>query len=313
MKALVTGGAGFIGSNLTDRLIKEGFQVCVVDNLFSGFLKNIHREAKFYLADITDKEVIDRIFEIEKPDYVFHLAAQIDVRISLKAPILDANINILGGINILEEGVKHNTKKIIYANTGGALYGNVPIEDLPISEDYPINPDCHYGMSKYTFENYLKLYYKLYGLNFTSLRLPNVYGEKQNPFGEAGVVAIFIGKILSNERPYIYGNGNQTRDYTYVGDIVEGAILSLDKGDHKCYNLGTGKEVSVNELYNVIRDVCEGKALEPIYAPKRSGEIERIALNAEKAKNELGWKPKISLKEGIEKTYEFFKKGNLIL
>ncbi len=234
MKALITGGAGFIGSNLADRLFMEGFSVCVVDNLSSGFLRNVQKEIKLYLADIRDTEIINKIFEIEKPDYVFHLAAQIDVRLSVKNPIFDAATNILGGINLLEESVKQSVKKFIYANTGGALYGEVPKEYLPVKEEHPINPDCHYGVSKYTFENYLKLYNKLYGLNFTSLRYPNVYGEKQNPNGEAGVVAIFIGKILKGERPFIYGDGNQTRDYTYVGDIIDGTILSISRGNGGC-------------------------------------------------------------------------------
>jgi len=307
MKALITGGAGFIGSNLADRLFMEGFSVCVVDNLSSGFLRNVQKEIKLYLADIRDTEIINKIFEIEKPDYVFHLAAQIDVRLSVKNPIFDAATNILGGINLLEESVKQSVKKFIYANTGGALYGEVPKEYLPVKEEHPINPDCHYGVSKYTFENYLKLYNKLYGLNFTSLRYPNVYGEKQNPNGEAGVVAIFIGKILKGERPFIYGDGNQTRDYTYVGDIIDGTILSISRGNGGCYNLGTGKETSVNELYSIIKRVCKTD-LEPIYAPKRIGEIERIALDSEKAKNELGWKAKTSLEDGISKTYEYFKK-----
>jgi UDP-glucose 4-epimerase len=307
MKALITGGAGFIGSNLAERLIKEDFQVSIIDNLSSGFLKNVPDKAKFYLADITNKEIINKIFEIEKPDYVFHLAAQIDVRASVREPVFDAYVNIIGGINILEECVRYRIKKIIYINTGGALYGNVAQTDIPVKEDYKINPDCHYGVSKLTFENYLKLYNKLYDLNYVSLRLPNVYGEKQNPYGEAGVVAIFIGKILSGEKAYIYGDGNQTRDYTYVGDVVDGILLSLNKGNNECYNLGTGKEISVNELYAIISDVSGCKGLDPIYAEKRPGEIERIALNAEKAKKELGWEPKTDILDGIRKTYEFFK------
>ncbi len=307
MKALITGGAGFIGSNLAERLIKEGFHVSIIDNLSSGFLKNVPDKANFYLADITDKEIVNKIFEIEKPDYVFHLAAQIDVRASIRNPVFDASINIIGGINILEECIKHKTKKIIYTNTGGALYGNVLQDDIPVKEDYRINPDCHYGVSKLTFENYLKLYNKLYGLNFVSLRLPNVYGEKQNPYGEAGVVAIFINRILSGEKVYIYGDGNQTRDYTYVGDVIDGILLSLNKGNNECYNLGTGKEVSVNELFDIISNVSDCKGLDPVYVEKRAGEIERIALNAEKAKKEFGWEPKTDISDGIRKTYEFFQ------
>jgi len=306
MKALVTGGAGFIGSNLVDRLIEENYEVFIIDNLSTGFEKNINKSAFFYNNDIRDENAIIEIFQNEKFDYVFHFAAQIDVRLSITEPLKDSSINILGTLNLLESSIKAGVRKFIYSNTGGALYGEVPFEDIPISENYRIIPECHYGVSKYTVELFLNLYNRLYGLNFTSLRFPNVYGDRQNPQGEAGVVAIFIGKLLKNIRPIIYGDGNQTRDYIYVKDVVNGAIKSIHKGNNQCINLGSGIETSVNDLMKTIKEISNIN-IDPIYEEKRKGEIERIALDASKALLELDWKPEYSLKDGIYNTYNYFK------
>jgi len=268
MKILVTGGAGFIGSNLVDALIEKGYEVVVVDNLYSGFKENIHPKAKFYEVDIVDTKQISKIFEKEKPNFVHHLAAQMDVRESTRKPIFDARVNIIGSLNIIKNCVKHKVEKIIYANSGGAIYGDVKKEELPIKEDHSRSPIAQYGISKQTVENYLHLYYYNYGLNYVSLRYSNVFGDKQNPHGEAGVVAIFTEKVLSNINPIIYGNGLQTRDFIYVKDVVNSNILAMKKGNNDHYNVGTGKETSIIEILDAIKDELNSD-LKPVYSKER--------------------------------------------
>lgn len=304
MKIIVTGGAGFIGSNLVDLLLEKDHEVSVIDNLSSGFKKNIPKKASFYLADVKDKEVIDTIFSIEKPDIVCHLAAQIDVRQSIENPLFDAMTNIIGGINVLESCRLNKVKKVIYANSV-ALYGTVPFTSLPIQETYLVNPDSMYGASKHTFEHYLSLYEKLFGLKYTVLRFANVYGDRQNVEGEGGVVALFFGKLLKSESPTIYGTGSQTRDYIYVKDVINACLLSLENGDSHCFNIGTQQETSVNELLSKMQKICHTD-LKPIYAPARTGEIERSVLNTWKAEELLGWKPRFTLDSGLLSTFEFF-------
>lgn len=305
-KILVTGGAGFIGSNVVDRYIELGHDVVVIDDLSTGFEMNLNPEAKFYKADICDSRSIQNIFLKEKPEIVNHHAAQMDVRVSTRRPIFDAKVNILGSLNILKGCIKTNVKKVIYSNTGGALYGEIKKEDLPINEDYPINPICQYGISKHTVEHYLFLYNQNYGLKYTSLRYPNVFGDRQNPYGEAGVIAIFLGKMLSGEKPIIFGDGLQTRDYVYVKDVVEANVLALEKGDNNAYNVGTGDETSVLDIFNVIKKELKFDK-EPISKEKRLGEIRCFSLDASRIKADMGWVPKHSFEIGVKNTVKNFR------
>lgn len=302
-KVLVTGGAGFIGSNIADRYIQEGYSVVIVDNLSTGFKENINPGAKFYLADIGDGKKLREIFETEKPDYVNHHAAQIDVRKAVADPVFDARTNILGSINLIGESLRIGIEKFIYISSGGAMYGEP--ENLPVDEACPVNPISPYGVSKHTVEHYLYLYGYNAGLKYTVLRYANVYGPRQDSHGEAGVVAIFTEKMLRGEVPTVFGTGKQTRDYLYVEDVVQANMLCMEKGDGGIYNLGTGNETSVIELLHLLKKAI-GFEKEPLFAPARTGEIERISLDAGKAMRELGWKPKHSLEEGFKKTVEYY-------
>lgn len=301
-KVLVTGGAGFIGSNLADRLIADGHDVVIVDNLSTGFKKNINKKARFYEIDIRDKK-LDKIFEKEKPDFVNHHAAQMDVRKSVEDPIYDADVNILGSLNILENCRKYNIKKIIYISSAGAIYGEP--EYLPVDEKHPINPISHYGASKHNVEHYVFLYNYLYELNFSVLRYPNVYGPRQNPHGEAGVNAIFIKKMFGGEAPVIYGDGEQLRDYVYVDDIVDANVFALTRGDRGFYNLGSGVGTSVNQIYSLLQKIT-GFSEKPRYAAARHGEVNKIFVDGTLARSELGWCPKVSFEEGLMKTVDKF-------
>lgn len=307
MKFLVTGGAGFIGSHIVDRLIDEGNQVVVVDDLSTGRQDNLNASAKFYKMDICSPELAD-VFEIEKPDYVSHHAAQISVIRSMREPALDVQLNILGSLNVIELSVKFGVRKIIYASTGGAIYGEP--EYLPADEDHPVKPLAPYGINKHTVEHYLYLYGVNYGLNYTILRYANVYGPRQDPHGEAGVIAIFTQKMLSGQRPTIFGDGSSTRDYIYVGDVVSANMLALDHGDREIYNIATGRETSVNQLFSLLKDEFNFHC-DPEYGPKRPGEVQRIFLTNDKAKAELGWIPKVALEEGIKKTVSYYRKRAL--
>jgi len=298
MKILVTGGAGFIGSNVVDALVKDGHEVTVLDNLSTGKEENINPEVKFYNIDLSDIESLEFVFREFKPDVVNHHAAQIDVRKSVEDPAFDAEINIIGSINLFELSINYGVRRIIFSSTGGALYGEP--EKLPASEDTPIEPLSPYGVAKYCAENYLNYFKRLYGIERVILRYANVYGPRQDPLGEAGVVAIFAGKILKGEKPVIYGDGNQARDYVFVEDVVQANILALS-GKEGTYNIGTGKETSVNDLIEVFSKVL-GHEIKPEYVSPQKGEVHRISLDGEKAKRELGFVPKYSLEEGIRKT-----------
>ncbi len=238
MRILVTGGAGFIGSNVADRFIALGHEVAILDNLSSGFREFVNPKATFFEADITDAAAIERAFASFRPELVDHHAAQIDVRKSVTDAGFDATVNIVGGIRLLEACTRHGVKKFVYASTGGALYGEG--RQLPATEDHPINPEAPYGASKHALEHYLYLWKLLHGLDYTVLRYPNVYGPRQNPHGEAGVNAIFIGLMLEGKRPKIFGTGEQVRDYLFVDDVVEGNVIALSKGSGEMVNLGTG-------------------------------------------------------------------------
>ncbi len=304
MKFLVTGGAGFIASHIVDRLIKDGNEVVVVDDLSTGKEANLNPKAKFYKMDICSSE-ISTVFETEKPDYVNHHAAQISVVRSTREPELDIRLNIVGSLNVIEQSVKYGIKKFIYASTGGAIYGEP--EYLPADEEHPVKPLAPYGIDKHTVEHYLYMYNALYGLKYTVLRYANVYGPRQDPHGEAGVIAIFSQKMLNGEKPRIFGDGTATRDYVYVGDVVEANIIAIEKGNGGIYNIATNRETSVNELFSLLKKEFSFDQ-EAIYEDKRPGEVQRIYLTNEKAKKELGWIPKVSFEEGIKRTVEFYRK-----
>jgi len=303
VKVLVTGGAGFIGSHIADALIKQGHQVVVVDNLATGFLENINPNVKFYKMSVCDAELTN-IFERERPEIVSHQAAQMVIAKSVDEPIFDAQENILGSLNVILNCVRFRVKRIIYASSGGAIYGEP--QYLPVDERHPINPLSQYGISKHTVEHYLYLYGLQYRLNYVVLRYPNVYGPRQNPDGEAGVVAIFAGQMLRGEKPTIFGSGDKTRDYTHVSDVVAANLLAMERGNNAIYNIGTGVETSDREMFDTLAKVL-GYSGNPLYAPVRTGEIYRIYLDATKARKELGWQARLSLKEGLAQTVSYYQ------
>jgi UDP-glucose 4-epimerase len=302
-KFLVTGGAGFIGSHLVDRLINDGHHVAVVDDLSTGSRDNLNPNAAFYEIDVRSKD-LDAVFDKEKPDHVNHHAAQMDVRRSVREPMFDADVNVLGSINLIENCLRNDVKKIVYISTGGAVYGEP--DYFPVDEAHPIRPLCQYGISKHTVEHYLYFYGHTYGMRYTVLRYPNVYGPRQNPFGEAGVNAIFIGKMLRGETPTIFGDGEQLRDYVYVSDVVEANIASLERGDGQVYNIGSGIGTSVNQIYEKLKQIMDVSA-PPVYSEARTGEIQRTYLESSKAKRELGWSAQIGFDEGLRKTVDWFR------
>lgn len=304
MKTLVTGGAGFIASHLVDRLIDEGHSVVVVDNLSAGRFENVNKSATFYKIDICNSTALELIFKKERPEVVNHHAAQVNVRKSVDTPMYDANVNILGSLNLCELSRKFQVKKFIYASTGGAVYGEP--KSLPVKETCPVEPISQYGVSKHTVEHYLYIFYKLYGLNFTVLRYPNVYGPRQSPHGEAGVIAIFSEQILKNKRPTIFGDGSKTRDYVYVGDIITANTTVLNNsGNGEIYNLGWGREITDYEVFETVRRSLLSN-IEPIFGKKRPGEIEHISLDSSKATKALGWKPKITFEEGVNLATKYY-------
>lgn len=301
-KILVTGGAGFIGSHLVDKLIEKGNRVAVIDNLSTGKIENLNPEAVFYNVDICDPK-IKEIFAKEKPERVFHLAAQIDVRNSVEDPINDAKTNILGSLNIIEGARINNVKKIIFASTGGVMYGNAKI--IPTPESYPAQPQCPYGVGKLAVEYYLNYYHNVFALRYAALRLGNVYGPRQDKNGEAGVVAIFCAKMINKHNCVINGDGRQTRDYVYVKDVVEAILIVANDDNIGIYNIGTGIETNVNTIHSKIRAIIGG-AQEAAHGPAKAGDHRRGSLDSSKAKKELAWEPKYSLEEGIKETTEWF-------
>lgn len=302
-KVLVTGGAGFIGSHVVDLFIENGYEVVVIDNLSNGRLTNLNPAASFYPIDIRSSE-LDDVFKEERPDFVSHHAAQIDVRSSLKNPIYDANVNIQGSLNLLECARAHDIQHFIYVSSGGAIYGE-PI-CLPCDESHPINPLSPYGVSKHTIEHYLHLYHHNYGLNYTVLRYPNVYGPRQDPLGEAGVIAIFTGQMLAGGQVLINGDGLQERDFIFVGDCAKANLLALEKRNGcATYNLGSGRGTSIKELFCFLSQIT-GFRETPIYGPGKKGETRCIYLDASSVRQHLGWMPTISLQEGLKRTVNYY-------
>lgn len=305
MRALVTGGAGFIGSNLVDALLGRGDEVTVLDNLSSGKRENLAAAlgsgATLIEGDITDVEMVAATFEQARPELVFHLAAQIDVRRSVSDPAYDLGINVGGTINLLERSRQTGVRRFLFASTGGAIYGEGDGRRLPFPETAECRPHAPYGQSKLAAEGYLGLYQRLYGLDTAVLRLGNVYGPRQDPRLEAGVVAIFCGALVAGERPTVFGDGEQTRDYIYVGDVAEAFLAAADGGGPGPYNVGTGIETSVLELGRAI-STATGALFDPEFAPPRLGEIRRTVVDPRVAESELGWRAATTLSTGTEST-----------
>ncbi|MEI7888254.1 MAG: NAD-dependent epimerase/dehydratase family protein [Actinomycetes bacterium] len=312
MKALVTGGAGFIGSNLVDRLLAEGHSVEVIDNLSTGKLANLSEaranrdhDFSFHQIDICDPSVADLI-DRNKPEVIFHLAAQIDVRVSVSDPLFDARVNVLGSLNVIEGARRAGARKLVFASSGGTIYGVVDPEDLPVSEAHSQHPVAPYGVSKKVITDYLYAFRELHQMEYTSLALANVYGPRQDPHGEAGVVAIFAGRLLSGETCTIFGDGSQTRDYVYVDDVVDAFVRSAERGSGLLCNIGTGIETSVTALYGAMA-LNAGVDTAADFAPARDGELQRSCLDATRAKMHLGWEPFTDLPAGTAEVVEFFR------
>lgn len=305
MKILVTGGAGFIGSHIVDVLISKGHKVVIVDNLSTGKKKCLNKSAKFYLNDIQEDELI-KIFKTEKPEVVIHTAAQVMLRDSLRNPINDAKINILGTLNVLEACIRSGVKKIIYTSTGGARVGEPKY--MPVDEKHPIEPISPYGISKHTAEHYVKMYHEVYGLDYKIFCFGNVYGPRDDP-STGRITSVFITKLLNKESPKIFGDGNQTRDFIYVDDIAEFIVESINKKtDHKLFHLANGESISVNKMFRILKQIS-GLELDAEHIKAIPGEIRDMVLDTSLAQKELSWKVKTSFEEGLKKTFEWFKNG----
>ena len=314
MKALVTGGAGFIGSNLVDALIDRGDQVVVLDNLASGRKSNLEpalaRGAHLVVEDIRDAGLVKSLLESEKPEVVFHLAAQMDVRVSAARPVYDAEVNVIGTINMLEAARAAGSRRFVFASTGGAIYGETDL--LPTPEDAEINSEAPYGHAKYSAEGYCDLWRRMHGLSTVSLRFGNVYGPRQDPLGEAGVVAIFCGKLRDRGQPTVFGDGRQTRDYIYVSEVVQAALIASAAGVNGPFNVGTGNESSVLDLVEALGKlgresgmIAPNGAFAPQFAPARTGEVQRSSLNTAKSRDVLGFEAQVGLEDGLRLTLEW--------
>ena len=304
VRILVTGGAGFIASHVVDAYVAAGHEVIVLDDLSTGRSENLNPRARFYEVDVRSDEVA-KILAEERPEIVNHHAAQMDVRRAVREPEFDASVNVVGALKLLEGARRSGTREFIFASTGGAVYGEP--ERLPVDESHPAAPLSPYGLSKFVFEQYLALYRRLYRISYTVLRYPNVYGPRQNPHGEAGVVAIFAEQLLRGRTPTIFGDGAKTRDYVHVSDIVAANQLVLGSDRGAVFNLGRGEEVSDRDIFELVRGAV-GTECEPRFDPVRPGEIHRICLDSAKIRRELGWAPKVSLREGIGEVVERLRK-----
>jgi len=300
-RVLVTGGAGFIGSHVVDAYLEAGLDVAVVDNLTTGSRGNLDSAARLYEADIRDAADLERVFAAERPEIVSHHAAQASVRLSMEDPPRDAMINVIGSLQVLEAARKHGARKVIYAATGGAAVGEP--QYLPVDEDHPVEPLSPYGADKHAAEHYCMLYHHSFGLDTTILRYANIYGPRQDPRGEAGVIAVFAGLMLQGGQPVVNGTGEQERDYVYVGDVARANVLALTKGSGRMYNIGTGISTSVNGLFDRLAELI-GYGEPRQHGAQFSGEVYRIFLTYERARQELGWQPLVNLDEGLRLTVE---------
>ena len=312
MRALVTGGAGFIGSNLVDRLLAEGHSVDVIDNLSSGSLANLagarsnaDHQLTFQQLDVRSPDVGELIVR-RRPDVVFHLAAQADVRVSVARPVFDAEVNILGSLQVIEGARAAGAHKVVFASSGGTIYGDPDPSQLPVKESHPQQPVSPYGVAKKVVGDYLFAYRELHNLEYTALALANVYGPRQDPHGEAGVVAIFAGRMLAGQGCTVFGDGSQTRDFVYVDDVVDAFARAADRGSGLIINIGTGRETSVNDLYDTMAREA-GVTRPAAYAPARPGELRRSSLDPGRAAIHLGWKPWTSLAEGTGAVLDYFR------
>lgn len=306
MKVLVTGGAGFIGSHVVDAYIEAGHEVLIMDDLSTGKERYLNQRARFYKVDIKSKEIFE-IFDAERPDIVNHHAAQVNVRHSTTNPIFDANTNVIGTINVLEAARLNGTRHIIFSSSGGAVYGDPNY--LPCDERHPIQPLSQYGVSKYAAEQYILAYHRLFGLNYTILRYANVFGPRQDPKGEAGVVAIFIGSMLASQKPTVYGSGEQERDFVFVGDCVRANLLAQKQAIVGTFNIGTGIATSINDLYHELQRVT-GFLGDPIYADAIPGEVFKTRLEVSKVDNVMGWRPSISMLDGLTQTVDSIRESS---
>ncbi|MFQ6014754.1 MAG: NAD-dependent epimerase/dehydratase family protein [Anaerolineae bacterium] len=304
MKVLVTGGAGFIGSHVVDAFLEEGHEVVVVDDLSTGRRENVHPKATFYELDIRARDRLEEVFALERPQVVCHQAARANVRESMIEPVLYADVNIIGSLTLLELSRQYEVGRFIYASTGGAVYGEP--QYLPADEEHPVNPLDPYGASKHHVEHYLYLYQVNYGLPCISLRYPNVYGPRQDPYGEAGVVAIFTAQMLAGEQAVINGSGEQQRDFVYVSDVARVNTLTLDREAVGIYNIGSGEGTSVNQIFARLKEIT-GYPLGPVHGPPKQGEVFKIYLDSRKVERDLGWRAEVELIEGLRKTVQYFR------
>jgi UDP-glucose 4-epimerase len=302
MKTLVTGGAGFIGSHLVDALLAEGHDVGIVDDLSTGKRENLNPQARFYETDIRNSDFAD-VVRAEAPEVVFHEAAQASVKVSTDNPIYDAQVNVLGLLNVLEACVAARVRKVVFASSG-ATYGNP--DYLPMDEQHPQRPGAPYGITKMVAEHYLRYYAMDRGLQFTALRYGNVYGPRQDPYGEAGVIAIFTCQLLSRQVPTIHWDGEQVRDYVYVGDVARANILAATRGDGQCISVGTGVGTSVNEIYRMICEILHVDVT-PGRGPRRAGDLRAACFVNQLAQAELGWTPSVEIMDGLTRTVDSFR------
>ncbi len=304
MRVLITGGAGFIGSAVQDIYLQAGHEVAILDNFAAGNPAYVHPHSRVYQADLRESNLVWQIFQDWQPDVVSHHAAQIDVRQSVAEPVADAQINILGSLNVLEAAAQMGVKQFIFASSGGACYGE--LQQIPAPETHPLQPISPYGIAKVTLEHYLHFYYQAYGLCYGILRYANVYGPRQGITGEAGVITAFITALLTGQTPVIYGQGTQTRDYVYVDDVAQVNLQILGKLEPLTLNIGTGQETSVLALYELLQKLIPSKVT-PQFLPKRVGEITRSALDVTRAKKTLGWQAQTSLTQGLQATLDWYR------